>query len=656
MVLISCCSSGEAATVEGVVVSADGPVAGAVVKAYASLQDALADNRPLRAASGEKPGFFRIDLPAGKYFLTAAGGDKNKRFFAYHGANPVTISDKPLWLPFAASPLIPPVQITAASSGISGTVIYKGKPVRDAQVSLYSISDKNIRGLGLQTKSTDSTGSFSLATPPGSYLLVARKRLNGKDRMPLKKGDLFCFYGANPLMVTEGHAATVEIHCHPKDDQLGFLGPEMAIKKTSHDLERFRERIPVKQEMGIAGRVVTPDGKPVENMQVTAYKREPGKTFQMQHLRLASKYMAMTDRDGRYSLQVGEAGSYYLVARQHSGESPLKGEFYGLYEGNNVCAVDIAAGVVSADITVGRVLEEASSVEPHLVYSRPEPSISKAPPVIERDTVWSGEVIVEGAVLVSRKATLRIAPGTVIRFRRIDKDGDGVGDGEIRVLGRIVAMGTAENPISFMSAEAKPRPGDWSYILLFTASGTNIIEHSIIEHAFTGLQVHFSRAVVSNSTFRQNMEGIRFGRAEIDIEQNEIINNEIGIRYHRLEGPVKIKRNVISKNGTGIFLVPSLQNIVNFSVDTYNPDNRYFMQPLVTGNIIADNLDYNFKLGERLATDVPAGGNWWGSSDEAQIRNTVFDRERDPELGRLRLAPIMPGYLSETGPTGGGRR
>ena len=48
--------------------------------------------------------------------------------------------------------------------------------------------------------------------------------------------------------------------------------------------------------------------------------------------------------------------------------------------------------------------------------------------VITEDTTWSGEVIIEGVVVVGRKATLSIEPGTTVRFKKIDSNNDGIGD------------------------------------------------------------------------------------------------------------------------------------------------------------------------------------------------------------------------------------
>lgn len=637
-------------TIEGIVMTEYGPLDGAVVKAYPTLLDALSGSKPAVSLAGKKSGYFSLDLPPGIYYLTASGLEKGEKFFSYHGSNPIKIEDKPFWLPFAASALTSSVQKSSEVSRISGKVIFKGKPVGDAQVSLYSLDEKNLRGLGLQTLSSDSSGRFSFAVPHAQYILVARKRAGGKAKMPLKKGDLFCFYGANPILLEERSEVAVEITCNPKDDQQAFLSPEVIQDNSLIELARSREKRGTILDAAIAGRVQTIDGKPAGDMQVTAYLRDPGKTFQMHHLRLASENMVNTDKDGRYYLPLKRAGSYYLVARQYGGESPLKGELYGLYEGNSNHSVEIDQEKVTVDITVGRVMDERFKDSSHLAKGSANANMIKAPSVIYEDTTWSGEVLVEGAVMVARAVTLRIEPGTIIRFKRIDRDNDGIGDGELRVTGRIIAKGTAEKPILFTSAEKEPKAGDWSYLLLFTSGGENVIEHTTFEHAFTGLQVHFSRALVRDSVFRNNIEGIRFGRAELDIEHNQIFSNDIGIRYHRLEGPVNIRENVVNNNGVGLFLVPSNQNFVDFSVDRYLPDLRYYMPPLIKDNVIADNLIYNFQLGERLSTDIPLARNWWGSENVEQIRATLFDKERDPELGSVTILPILSKRVEQAGP------
>ena len=259
--------------------------------------------------------------------------------------------------------------------------------------------------------------------------------------------------------------------------------------------------------------------------------------------------------------------------------------------------------------------------------------------VISEDTVWSGEVIIEGVVMVSRKATLSIKPGTVIRFKRIDRNNDNIGDSEIRVLGRLLAEGTVQDPIRFESAEKIPVPKDWSYVLIFSSGKKNSIKYCEFRHAFSGVQIHFSSAEIVDSLFTDNHEGLRFGRARLTVEQNVFRNNDVGIRFTRMEGPAKILKNEISGNRLGVFLVPSGQNIQDF----FEPDRSgkpwNTGRLLITANNIYNNYWYNLSLGEKQLWDLDVTGNWWGTTDAEIIRHSIFDKNRDPQLGKALFIP-----------------
>jgi hypothetical protein len=271
--------------------------------------------------------------------------------------------------------------------------------------------------------------------------------------------------------------------------------------------------------------------------------------------------------------------------------------------------------------------------------------------VIESDTVWAGEVIIEGVVLVGRKATLRIKPGTTIRFRKTDRDNDGIGDSEIRVLGQMLAEGRPDSPILFESAEQNPRPKDWSYLLIFTSGKRNSIDYCRFRHAFSGVQVHFSTAVISNSIFEENNEGVRFGRARLSITGNLFRNNEVGIRFTRMEGPVSISENEITENRRGIFLVPSGQNIQDF----FEPDRSgkpwNTGRLLITANNIHNNSGYDLSLGEKQFWDLDVSGNWWGSRDPQSIQQGIFDKTTDPELGKALFMPYAERRFDNAGIT-----
>lgn len=268
--------------------------------------------------------------------------------------------------------------------------------------------------------------------------------------------------------------------------------------------------------------------------------------------------------------------------------------------------------------------------------------------VLASDTVWSGEILVEGVVVVGRKATLRIEPGTIVRFRKTDRNHDGIGDAEIRVMGRLLAVGTSAERIRFTSAATAPAPKDWSYVLIYTSARESEIRFCEFSHAFSGLQVHFSKARVTDSLFENNHEGLRFGRAELLVSHNVFRQNETGIRFTRMEGPASISRNQIVNNRLGIFVAPSSQNIPDF----FTPDRGRVWntgQLQIVANNIHDNLCYDLDLGEKQLWDTDVAGNWWGTTEVAAIAGKIFDQNRDPALGRAIFSPAAATWIRDAG-------
>jgi len=638
-----------ATMVEGVVVVEQGTLEGAEVSAYGSLKDIWQRTPLYRSSPGEKPGFYHLDLPPGAYHLVATGSRAGVEYFSFHGANPVTIANEKLWLPFVATPKTPATMKKSDPPQLAGVVTYKGKPVADALVSLYSATGEQYKGLGLVTKSTDGEGKFAINTVEGDYVLVARKRMVSDGTMQLRKGDLFCFYAGSPVIIATGMETTVEVPCYPKDDVQGFLAEGATVRRTRVDLARFRERSTEEHgAYGISGRVVDLAGKGVPGLVVMAFKGEPGQLFRMNTPRLKAEFMAKTAATGSFAIGLKEPGTYYLMAREYSGTSPHRGELFGLYEWNVDHAVTVAGQLKDVGITVGRVM--ADPVDRKVATARAatvvKPTSRKGilllgDTVIDRDTVWSGQVEIAGRVVVARAATLTIRPGTTVRFRKIDRDRDGIGDGELRVLGRLVAEGTSRQRIRFSSAEKTPRPCDWSYILIFTSGAENVLRYCVVEHAFTGFQAHFSRAVVSDSVFAGNHEGIRFGRAELVIAHNDIERNRYGIRYHRLEGPVTVEYNRIRNNDVGIFFVPSGQNRVDFMPDEYEADPAYAMMPVIRFNAISGNREYDYRFGDRQRYDTVVRDNWWGTTALDRIYLMIYDRKADGDLGAALLTPVL---------------
>lgn len=658
--------------IEGIILSSDGPVENSTVYAYRSFRDMAAGIPAYSSAAGEKKGFYRIELPSGEYFMAASGKLDEKEYFSFHGANPIKVEDKNLWVPFMAVPVEKTALKDSPSARLTGRTTFRGMPVEGAQISIYPPTDLTFRGMGFLTSSTDANGMFRFDPVPGEYVVIARKRKDFSGIRPLRKNDLFCYYPGNPVSVSSMQETEVEIPCYPKDDLESFLDekvyPSILVKKSGNDSVRLRESL-LNEEVTVLtmrGRVTDLKGQPMKDLYVMAYKGTSSPMFKMLYLRTMPEYLVRTDDEGYYTIHAREEGTYYMVARELIGEAPAKGENYGLYEENANHSVEIEKNSIdNVNVMVSKVMagKKQESGRNRLVpRDRSESTRTEGQEirnhfyngdtVINRDTVWSGYIIIKGTLHVARNATLTVTPGTVVMFRKIDLDRDGVGDSKITVGGRLVAEGTPGNMIRFTSAEDRPDKMDWAYLLFFVSGEESLVKYCVFEYAFTGVQVHFSKTVITDSVFTKNHEGIRFGRAVLRIEHNDIHDNAYGIRHTRLEGPVEIAYNNIRDNDVGIFLVPSNQNFVDFSETFERKDTLNQFQPVVTGNNIAYNVLYNYRLGERQGYDIILKDNWWGSIGQADIPGTIYDGKTDGTLGNVIFEP----YLKSPAETAGVRK
>lgn len=656
--------------IEGVVLSEEGPIDPSNVQAYVRFQDIKNGSPAYISIPGEKKGFYKIELPPGIYYLTASGHTGEKKHFSFHGFNPVKIEDNDLWIPFMVTPETRELFKESSESNLTGMVTFKDAPVTGAQVSIYPTSglipdsepqaSKSVfKGMGFLTATTDEHGIFRMRPVPGEYVIIARKR-NSNVMRPLEKGDLFCYFAGNPVTITDAKETWIETPCYPKDDLKSFLSEiaysALIVKKSGADSVRLKENKlePAGDVRQIQGRVTGLYGKPVKNIYVMAYRGKPHEMFQMHYIRTMPDYMIMTDDNGYYSIDITERGTYYLVARELIGESPVRGELYGLYEGNSNHFVSVDENSLKdMNIIVSEVMGEHGK-KPEAWRHKPDVKkvnnhFYEGDVVIDRDTVWNGEVMISGIVHVARPATLTINPGTIIKFKKNDRNGDGVGDAMIKVSGRLTAEGAPDKTIRFTSGEERPGRMDWAYLLFFASGEESTVRHCVFEYAFTGVQVHFSKVSISDSVFANNHEGIKFGRAELIIKHNDIFDNTYGIRHTRVEEPVEIKFNNIRNNSVGIFLVPSNQNIADFSL-TY--DKKGFLpakQFIVTSNNIAYNTEYNYRLGERQGYDISLKDNWWGRDEDQYILNTIYDENADSSIGNVLYKPYLKIPVKDAG-------
>jgi len=287
--------------------------------------------------------------------------------------------------------------------------------------------------------------------------------------------------------------------------------------------------------------------------------------------------------------------------------------------------------------------------------------------IIDKDTIWQGEVLIKADVEVAKDATLTIMPGTIVRFEKIEEFGPGklsqdklnhFPRAELIIKGKLYAQGTLENKITFTSAEQSGHPGDWGAIN-FLGSVGNIIEFCVITYAHTGVHAHSSQVVVTYSTFHyngvaigqknvkevghksvmpmlynritENGGGILYGGgSETTIAHNEINNNVFFGIYAKKGGLANVRYNNITKNGKGVIF--------------------YIVKDIILrDNNISDNEDYNISLLAGQADDIAVRNNWWGTTDPGQIKNLVRDKTRDDTLGTVDFSDFLTGPVAGAG-------
>lgn len=343
--LLVCSAEAQALQIEGVVLTEKGPVVDAVVTAYPDFTSLRTQQNGLVSTPGEKPGQYRISVPPGKYYLVAGGSDQGTPLFGYHGLNPVQVEEEYRWIPIIALPKNK-ARCESGFQGVGGRVLYKGAPVANSSISVYSMTDEPFRGMGLLTNTVPEDGTFWFDLDVGTYVLIARKRDAASAIGPIKQGDLVCYFSNNPVQVLPAQSCTIDIHCYPRDALDAFLGQDADDPRGQKEQQRRTASLQEMDETDstrllsgeitrpafISGRVTDIDGMPLSGLYISAYPAEEISLFQMFVLRLKTNYMTRTDEKGFFRLEL-KSGSYYLVAREKVGDAPLAGEYYGIYEG-----------------------------------------------------------------------------------------------------------------------------------------------------------------------------------------------------------------------------------------------------------------------------------------------------------------------------------
>lgn len=334
--------------------------------------------------------------------------------------------------------------------------------------------------------------------------------------------------------------------------------------------------------------------------------------------------------------------------------------------------------------TVSFAAEQISAVNDGTVYTE--------------DVTWRGTVTVRGSVVVAPQATLRIEPGTMVRFTAPASQQFP----SLVVQGRLHAAGTADRPIILASDRAKR--GSWGGIVLLSTEKRNLLEHCRIEHAVIGIDVRFStislKAVsvvncqtallahdgviqMKGCTVSDSETGIEALNSELDVKDTtvasckrgyvlrksavvlatlKIMNNQQlgldsdecrikisgvefsanmqGARIKGGEGQIVLSR--FSKNRqTALHLIGSrikIQRCVfaDNSQDALRTEDGW---PLILNNAFIANAGFHlYNAGREI---VSARQNWWGTTDAGLIGQKIFDAAREKNSGVVHVAPWL---------------
>ena len=217
------------AAIAGVFVSHMTPVAGAQVRAYASVAEGLWTDAEVARAATDADGAFSLHVPPGRYFVVGRAESSAGVLFAFPGKNPVTAAlgeTAEIGLP---SVLAPPRAVSAPGAGGRSSIAVRttvdGAPAGGVTVQAQRPGAPDFRGPGDASAVTNESGTATLFLPPGAYLLAAKRRAAGAAIGMVEEGGLFGVYPYSPVELPPETAVTVEI---PLFEKRGWLGADDA--------------------------------------------------------------------------------------------------------------------------------------------------------------------------------------------------------------------------------------------------------------------------------------------------------------------------------------------------------------------------------------------------------------------------------------------
>lgn len=377
--------------------------------------------------------------------------------------------------------------------------------------------------------------------------------------------------------------------------------------------------------------------------------------------------------------------------------APLAVEHSPVPEASEIPAGEIPVAAPQSPDTVASPLSDPGRPP---VVSQGDISYENA--TITEDVVWSGSVLVRGYLVIASPATVRIEPGTVVRFMKSPLSRQ---TPRLVVMGRLHCNGTAGQPVRFTPNVARPERGDWGGILLLSSEKRNQLDHLLIEGATAGIEAGFSTLSATDVAIRRctvgmllrdssaslsaaTVDGCETGLelldSEVDLRDSTLNNNQRGIVARRttlvllavslreneqsgvtaLDCRVRFTSCQLAANGGGGAHLAESEGrisgsrfVANRGVGLELVSSRLKVQgslftgtigdgmrvndgrSLVWGNSFEGNSGYNLAISGH--DRIVAVGNWWGSDQESGIAAKLLDGAKDPRNGRVEFFPWL---------------
>jgi hypothetical protein len=318
-----------AAGVQGRVAWRGELIPGITVRAYRSIPDIAAGKHLAVAVPTGLDGTYRLELPPGSYYLTARDGSGPLRpgnYFCYYSGAPVQVnaeSFRNVGFNLVRVPREAPSE-AAPRSGLRGEITYQDALLERAYLYVYQEADKGFKGPGYLIQPVEK-GRFRINLPPGSYWLLARKRVRGGQFGPIETGDYFNYYPGNPVTIAAGEVRDVRIETITRLSML--------------------EDDPQAVFVGVRGRILDSRGQPVARLHVFAY-RNPEMTGSPDF------FSAPSGADGHFEVALPAGGPYYLLARQEFGGPAGADELHGRHGGTTPLPVHIDPRGTAPEVTI----------------------------------------------------------------------------------------------------------------------------------------------------------------------------------------------------------------------------------------------------------------------------------------------------------------